>query len=560
MASRNIANMHLFLEMKKKFPDLPEDTLRNYVLLYAEDQSKCVSMLQKERKISFHSSKKFPEHRLSENKPRNKKYQTMKIDSGRFKDSSTSNALFIQNNIGPETMLNDSDKSRLLLQKQINTSDISTRSTINLPLKPSNLNTPVMCEAKSAPVLSDQNNKPFRNMYQEPTSSQISEPTNRMMFSTTKEHTVGIPKENKDSYENPRHAVQLSITPSFPFPQQQMSVYTSAVSTANPQTSKAGRHSTSLNFRLQPHSADSYPVEISTVPTNVANPCDFNNFGSHLQISVGAQGATFTALRLQRPQPSTRVNVTPSSSQSQDSKVYKFSTTELRQVSEPSGANANQENFGNPVSRLAAEDGYQSGCTQISSLQPRIEDPSENFASQFNGFQESPDYVEAVKKHQLARLDLVREELKKERTACSNLKSEVNRFEQEIVRRQQNKSSFSYVELLKKIKEENRKLRIECNCLLMEYDIISKGQIPVGMTDEDFYSNIFTGPNDGLELNSSESSKETVSSRIRNLSVEEEDESNRWKCNKCTFANHPALEKCEMCELPKNTGSFFEEG
>lgn len=52
----------------------------------------------------------------------------------------------------------------------------------------------------------------------------------------------------------------------------------------------------------------------------------------------------------------------------------------------------------------------------------------------------------AVKNHQKVRLDLVQEELNKEKTACSNLKFEVNKLEQEIIRKQQaEKNSFSYV-------------------------------------------------------------------------------------------------------------------
>ncbi|KAH7948286.1 hypothetical protein HPB52_020230 [Rhipicephalus sanguineus] len=36
---------------------------------------------------------------------------------------------------------------------------------------------------------------------------------------------------------------------------------------------------------------------------------------------------------------------------------------------------------------------------------------------------------------------------------------------------------------------------------------------------------------------------------------EENQEDNRWKCSKCTFLNHPALEACELCEMPKAPSS-----
>ena len=32
-------------------------------------------------------------------------------------------------------------------------------------------------------------------------------------------------------------------------------------------------------------------------------------------------------------------------------------------------------------------------------------------------------------------------------------------------------------------------------------------------------------------------------------------EADNWKCSACTFANHPALDKCEMCGMPLMTTS-----
>ena len=35
-------------------------------------------------------------------------------------------------------------------------------------------------------------------------------------------------------------------------------------------------------------------------------------------------------------------------------------------------------------------------------------------------------------------------------------------------------------------------------------------------------------------------------------STDTQDESNKWQCPNCTFANHPAINVCEMCQLPKS--------
>lgn len=37
----------------------------------------------------------------------------------------------------------------------------------------------------------------------------------------------------------------------------------------------------------------------------------------------------------------------------------------------------------------------------------------------------------------------------------------------------------------------------------------------------------------------------------QNASSEFPEESNRWQCPECTFANHPAINVCEMCQVPK---------
>lgn len=35
-------------------------------------------------------------------------------------------------------------------------------------------------------------------------------------------------------------------------------------------------------------------------------------------------------------------------------------------------------------------------------------------------------------------------------------------------------------------------------------------------------------------------------------STDIQEESNKWQCPNCTFSNHPAIDVCEMCQLPKS--------
>ncbi|GBN48394.1 TGF-beta-activated kinase 1 and MAP3K7-binding protein 2 [Araneus ventricosus] len=561
--------------------------------LYAQDQDKCISLLQKQSKSHFHSSQPFSDIHSSDRKTKSKKNVIVDLNSNQETKTPNLNAIIRQNNNNGNQEYIEAEKPNVLSQE----SDASTthKSELQLPKnllsKSSNPKVPLKPEVKSAPVISN-HDRPFKDMCRNmPVSSHtimchmpIDQNTdNRMMFSTTKEHTV-LPVESPRSKEpsstskyseiqrSKRHAVSLSITPSFPFAQQQMNVYGGSVCTTASHSSRPGRHTTSLNLQLQPQSSDAYPVEISTIPTNIGSPCNYRDFGSHLQISVGSQGATFTALRLQRPHVSptlsspnqlpvtsqTSFNVSQSSSHAQDSKESKF-PTHFQQVS--NSVKENLELFDAVNRNFSKEVADKDHCINDinhNNLKSEEKISSKNLNMETNflhGYQASPDYILAVKNHQKVRLNLVQEELSKEKAVCSNLKFEVNKLEQEITRKQHaEKNSFSYAEMLKKLKEENRKLALECNNLIMEYDLCSKDQTPISATDEDFYSNIFTGPNDGLTCVSGKRTKDTTQPQDKSKSSSEDDENSSWKCKSCTFVNHPALEKCEMCELPKGFG------
>ncbi|XP_071041707.1 TGF-beta-activated kinase 1 and MAP3K7-binding protein 2 isoform X2 [Parasteatoda tepidariorum] len=593
MASRNIANMHLFLEMKTKFPYLPEDTLRNYVFLYAQDQAKCLSLLQQESENHFHHSHQFSDFRQTDNKTNDK---ITKSTEENF--DSISN--IINFNIPPEpnfkmapNNFNFKDSDLHQFSNPPSSSPRTNRSTnvIHLSTKSTNFANLPQQESRSAPIIDD-SERPFVNMFTSvPESSHVFQQiprdpsySNQMMFSTTKEHIIepcGTSDNNfNQSFTNSnktdsskKHAVKLSITPMLPYQQQQMNVYSNTVCATASHSSRPGRHTTSVNFQLQPQYSDQLPLEISSVPTGMGRPCNYRDFGSHVQISVGAQGATFTALRLQRPPVAQNPNIdyssnkvssgknyssdySESSSQNLNFKFDKFSSSSKRVKIPQINLNNHPEYFEQKENVSVSSVSDQRSSKDIGwFLDPNNKKELKHPPS--HGYQTTPDYIQAVKSHQRSQLKIVQEELDKAKSIFSNLKSEVNRMEFELLKRKENIVSSSYGEVIKKLKAENRQLRLECNCLLLEYDMISKGQIPVGETNEDFYSNIFTGPNDGLALYShsgQKASKKENPVKSEQILYDEDDEKNSWKCKKCTFVNHPALEKCEICEISKNSG------
>lgn len=578
MASRNIANMHLFLEMKKKFPYLPEDTLRGYVFLYSEDQNKCLSLLQKESDNLFHRSQQFSDFRLLENK--NYKFnEKMKGNPDIAFDNENLNIPFQPNktSMSDNSNINNNfcqNNAYICAEKSS-----SNGGAVHLPSKSAKLSPATKSESQSAPVLGS-SERPFISIYKSiPESSHGSLNAsydqnyhNRMIFSTTKEHIIQPPEASNDIEISPsssnadpskKHAVKLSITPALPFHQQQMNVYSNSVSTSTSHSSRPGRHTTSVNFQLQPPSSEQYPIEITTIPTNIEKPCNSRDFGSHVQISVDAQGTTFTALRLQRPTASQNPSVDYSfNHQSMNESHFKSSQTssqDLNSKFEQESSSVRDSHFKQKSRHFALDSDEDYNYSFNSSDKFKEDHKKELFIPvKFgHGFQNSPNYTQAVKKRQREQLKYIQGEINKGKATYSKLKSEIQRMEQQL----DGRSFSSYNEVIKKLKEENRLLQLECNSLLMEYDLSSKGQIPVGVTDEDFYSNIFKGPNDDIALYSYNDKNASQEERISQSQTTEDefDEKNKWKCNKCTFVNHPSLEYCELCEISKNSGSFFDD-
>lgn len=410
MASRNIANMHLFLEMKKKFPDLPEDTLRDYVLLHADDQDKCISLLEKESKKYFHSSQLFSDYHLFENRTHQKKSENTKLDS--VLETPNSNAPFhLSNNV-------QAVKSR----ETSPDGAVPSTSCMYMPVKSENSNVPSKPKVQSTPNYDRSVSEVSKPVSVSSHTALCQIPSdksnhNRMMFSTTKEHTI-LPLEaskknaqfsglsdQREIEPSKRHAVSLSITPSFPFAQQQMNVYSTAVCSTTSHSSKPGRHTTSLNLQLQPHSSDPYPLEISTIPTNIGSASNYSDSGSHLHISVGSHGATFTALRLQRPSttqnklPSpgeSSFNYSQSSSHVQNSKVNKTQfQISSSNTKEPNLTEKCDVKIDEDISNVSLRTGKYPKFSQSNNQQSRLGLPSGNLNAQTNfghGYQATVSY------------------------------------------------------------------------------------------------------------------------------------------------------------------------
>ncbi|XP_072295595.1 TGF-beta-activated kinase 1 and MAP3K7-binding protein 3 [Eucyclogobius newberryi] len=164
-------------------------------------------------------------------------------------------------------------------------------------------------------------------------------------------------------------------------------------------------------------------------------------------------------------------------------------------------------------------------------------------------------YTQALLLHQRARMERLMKELLAERHKLEQLKADVNNMEYDALQRRFRRvNSTSFIprpEEMTRLRTLNRKLQIDIECTLKETDLLqSRGKFdPIAMTD--FYKNIQPGP---AVLPTPYKKEEVPTSKPAPPPPRDEDfEGAHWNCDSCTFLNHPALNRCEQCEMPRYT-------
>jgi len=80
--------------------------------------------------------------------------------------------------------------------------------------------------------------------------------------------------------------------------------------------------------------------------------------------------------------------------------------------------------------------------------------------------------------------------------------------------------------------------------------------VPLGETNEEFYQSIYTGqplPTRPLNLPPPLPSQPPVwqSEQPTTIGSDNERDEPSWVCTMCTFDNHPLMNKCEECDMPR---------
>ncbi|XP_025790361.1 TGF-beta-activated kinase 1 and MAP3K7-binding protein 3 [Puma concolor] len=199
-------------------------------------------------------------------------------------------------------------------------------------------------------------------------------------------------------------------------------------------------------------------------------------------------------------------------------------------------------------------------------------------------------YTQALLLHQRARMERLAKQLKLEKEELERLKAEVNGMEHDLMQRRLRRVSCTTAiptpEEMTRLRSMNRQLQINVDCTLKEVDLLqSRGNFdPKAMNN--FYDNIEPGPVVPPKPSKKDSSDPcTIERKARRISVtskvqadvhdtqaaaadehpsgskqsprtqplDEDYEGAPWNCDSCTFLNHPALNRCEQCEMPRYT-------
>lgn len=76
--------------------------------------------------------------------------------------------------------------------------------------------------------------------------------------------------------------------------------------------------------------------------------------------------------------------------------------------------------------------------------------------------------------------------------------------------------------------------------------------VPLGETNEEFYQSIYTGqPFVPFAANARPPPLPSIPPAWAPVGDREERDGPSWVCRMCTFDNHPLMDKCEQCDMPR---------
>ncbi|XP_015439261.1 PREDICTED: TGF-beta-activated kinase 1 and MAP3K7-binding protein 3 isoform X2 [Dufourea novaeangliae] len=323
------------------------------------------------------------------------------------------------------------------------------------------------------------------------------------------------------------------------------------------------RSYTSVSLTLRPPSSEPQPpIDIRSQGSSLiysTSSLDPRGFQSRLQISIGAGAVgSVAAARIRPPmgpiRPSSLIpppvqtgsQRPPGLPAGPPSQLPRPTTT----MSAPTTPSAPSTTNIVPLISLPTTPSGPTTTTSppSSPVGERIQANSEQNRSPFNQVAEHQRKLVA---EQLVRKERLARELRAEKGRLEAMKKELQSLSRPF------DSSMPPQELKRKLRSEIYQLQVECDRLADEVDQWSDPRVPLGETNEEFYQDIYTGQ--PLPSTSTGSNPPPLPSQppawqpdVTGNNVDREDRDGpSWVCRMCTFNNHPLMNKCEQCDMPR---------
>jgi len=171
-------------------------------------------------------------------------------------------------------------------------------------------------------------------------------------------------------------------------------------------------------------------------------------------------------------------------------------------------------------------------------------------------------YTRALLSHQMEQLFKLESSLRAEKGEVDQLRHEVRDLEESFSRRQLKNPAIAVEKEVQELTSHITNLRGECEMMSEKVTHLTAGKVPLGETSINFQhylkdeSTTVPEPNDAIDGRLTEGRQPVGGSSSVHMRPEEEGEVGKWDCTECTFANHPSLDTCEICDMPRiNIGS-----
>merc|ERR550519_1193408 len=163
-------------------------------------------------------------------------------------------------------------------------------------------------------------------------------------------------------------------------------------------------------------------------------------------------------------------------------------------------------------------------------------------------------YNRALLSHQMEQLFKLEKELRAEKNEMLLVKSDVQGLEMKVKQRafslHGQPPRLQHLEV-QKLEQDIEGLRGMCDNMVKKVTTLTGGKVPLGEDSiKDYKPYLSQEPAPVPET--PDCSVGTVPCAEPTISSTNSD-SDKWNCSECTFANHPSLDTCEICEMPRIT-------